>query len=156
MFEKKSDAQLARTWRIELPNLWTYQFAIMFVIMLCERLFESKGMCVQFAIHDSENDKGQRNLHAYIMLTLRSIDEQGHWMPKQKKVYLTDENGERIPYGDTCAKMAEVFGITTDELLGVEKNHTFIINNGDVVDIQNGIARQTRKVAADFSFNYFR
>lgn len=30
------------------------------------------------------------------------------------------ENGERIPYGDTCAKMAEVFGITTDELLGVE------------------------------------
>ena len=100
MFEKKSDAQLARTWRIELPNLWTYQFAIMFVRMLCERLFVSKGMCVQFAIHDSENDKGQRNLHAHIMLTLRSIDEQGHWMPKQKKIYLTDENGERIPVID--------------------------------------------------------
>ena len=30
------------------------------------------------------------------------------------------ENGERIPYGDTCARMAEAFGITTDELLGVE------------------------------------
>ena len=30
------------------------------------------------------------------------------------------ENGERIPYGDTCAKLAAVFGITTDELLGVE------------------------------------
>ena len=30
------------------------------------------------------------------------------------------ENGERIPYGDTCAKMAQVFGITVDELLGVE------------------------------------
>ena len=30
------------------------------------------------------------------------------------------ENGERIPYGDVCAKMAGVFGITTDELLGVE------------------------------------
>lgn len=30
------------------------------------------------------------------------------------------ENGERIPYGDTCVKMAEAFGITTDELLGVE------------------------------------
>lgn len=29
------------------------------------------------------------------------------------------ENGERIPFGDTCAKMAETFGITTDELLGV-------------------------------------
>ena len=63
-------------------------------------MFVSKGMCVQFAIHDSENDKGQRNLHAHIMLTMRSIDEQGHWMPKQKKVYLTDENGERIPVID--------------------------------------------------------
>jgi len=100
MNEKKDDAQLARTWRIELPNLWTYAFAIMFVRELCERLFVSKGMCVQFAIHDSENDKGQRNLHAHIMLTMRSLDEQGHWMPKQKKVYLTDEKGERIPVID--------------------------------------------------------
>ena len=100
MAEKSKDAQLARTWRIELPNRWTYQFAIMFVRMLCERLFVSKGMCVQFAIHDSENDKGQRNLHCHIMMTLRSLDEQGKWMPKQKKIYLTDENGDRIPVID--------------------------------------------------------
>ena len=30
------------------------------------------------------------------------------------------ENGERIPFGDVCARMAGVFGITTDELLGVD------------------------------------
>ena len=100
MFEKKDDAQLARTWRIELPNNWTYKYAIMFLRELCKRLFVSKGMCVQFAIHDSENDKGQRNLHCHIMMTLRSLDEQGKWMPKQKKIYLTDENGERIPIID--------------------------------------------------------
>ena len=100
MAEKGKEAQLARTWRIELPNQWTYQFAIMFVRALCERLFVSKGMCVQFAIHDSENDKGQRNLHCHIMMTLRSIDEQGKWMPKQKKIYLRDENSERIPIID--------------------------------------------------------
>ncbi|MDY6307992.1 MAG: MobA/MobL family protein [Oribacterium sp.] len=100
MAEKGKEAQLARTWRIELPNQWTYQFAIMFVRALCERLLVSKGMCVQFAIHDSENDKGQRNLHCHIMMTLRSIDEQGKWMPKQKKIYLRDENGERIPVID--------------------------------------------------------
>ena len=34
------------------------------------------------------------------MMTLRSLDEQGKWMPKQKKIYLTDENGERIPIID--------------------------------------------------------
>ena len=100
MKDKGDKAQLARTWRIELPNLWTYQFATMFVKEFCEKQFVSKGMCVQFGIHDSENEKGQRNLHCHIMLTLRSIDEYGRWMPKQKKVYLTDENGERIPVID--------------------------------------------------------
>lgn len=100
MAEKGKGAQLARTWRIELPNEWTYEYAIMFVRELCKRLFVSKGMCVQFAIHDSENDKGQRNLHCHIMMTLRSLDEQGKWMPKQKKIYLRDENGERIPVID--------------------------------------------------------
>lgn len=58
-------------------------------------------MCAQFAIHDSENKKtGQRNLHCHILLTMRGIDEEGRWLPKQKKVYLTDENGERIPLID--------------------------------------------------------
>lgn len=32
------------------------------------------------------------------------------------------------------------------ESVGVEKGNTFIINNGDVVDIEDGIARQTRTV----------
>ena len=100
MYEKGKNAQLARTWRVSLPNEWTYEYATMFVRDFCEKHFVSKGMCVQLAIHDSENDKGQRNLHCHIMLTLRSIDEHGKWMPKQKKIYLTDESGERIPVID--------------------------------------------------------
>ncbi|MBU8918827.1 ribonuclease J [Bacillus sp. FJAT-29953] len=34
------------------------------------------------------------------------------------------------------------------ESVGVEKGNTFIIRNGDVVDIQDGVARQTRSVPA--------
>lgn len=34
------------------------------------------------------------------------------------------------------------------ESVGVEQEDTFIIKNGDVVDIENGIARQTRKIPA--------
>ncbi len=34
------------------------------------------------------------------------------------------------------------------EAVGVEGGNTYIINNGDVVDIQNGEARQTRKATA--------
>ena len=34
------------------------------------------------------------------------------------------------------------------ESVGVEKENIFIINNGDVVDIENSVARQTRKIPA--------
>lgn len=34
------------------------------------------------------------------------------------------------------------------ESVGVERDHTFIIKNGDVVDIEHGEARQTRKIPA--------
>jgi hypothetical protein len=99
--EKAKDAQLARTFRVELPNEWTYNLAIGTMRDFVKRNFTDVGMCAQFAIHDSENkNTGQRNLHCHIMLTLRGIDEQGKWMPKQKKVYLKDENGERIPLID--------------------------------------------------------
>ena len=100
MFEKASDAQLARTYRVILPNEWSYDLAKEVMREYCERNFVSRGMCAQYAIHDSENNEGQRNLHCHIMLTLRSIDEQGRWMSKQKKIYLKDENGERIPLID--------------------------------------------------------
>ena len=65
-----------------------------------QRNFVDKGMCADWAIHDSENDKGQRNLHIHVMLTLRPLTEKGEWGAKQKKVYDLDENGERIPVID--------------------------------------------------------
>lgn len=101
MERNNSTAQLARTYRVEIPNEWSYELATEVMRDYIERNFVSRGMCAQFAIHDSENkDTGQRNLHCHIMLTMRSIDEQGHWMPKSKKEYLLDENGERIPLID--------------------------------------------------------
>ena len=54
----------------------------------------SKGMCCDFAIHDP--DSPGHNPHCHIMLTRRAIDENGKWLPKSRKVYDLDENGERI------------------------------------------------------------
>ena len=49
-------------------------------------------MIADFAIHD----KGDGNPHAHILLTMRVMDEKGKWLPKYRKVYDLDENGERI------------------------------------------------------------
>ena len=48
------------------------------------------------------------------------------------------ENGERIPYGDVCAKMAAVFGISTDELLGVE-NPSLAMAQAEAMDQMRSI-----------------
>ena len=58
----------------------------------CQQQFVSQGMIADYAIHD----KGDGNPHAHIMLTMRAMDEQGKWLPKARKVYDLDVNGERI------------------------------------------------------------
>jgi hypothetical protein len=58
----------------------------------CRKHFVSAGMCCDFAIHNTAKD----NPHAHVMLTLRAMDERGKWLPKSRKVYDLDENGERI------------------------------------------------------------
>ena len=65
-----------------------------------QRNFVDKEMCADWVIHDNENDKGQRNLHIHVLLTIRPITENGEWGAKQKKIYDLDENDERIPVID--------------------------------------------------------
>ncbi len=98
--EKGQKSQLARMLKASLPNEWSYELAEEVVRDYVQRNFVDKGMCADWAIHDSENDKGQRNLHIHVLLTMRPLTENGEWGAKQKKVYDLDENDEKIPVID--------------------------------------------------------
>lgn len=98
--EKGQKSQLARMLKASLPNEWSYELAEEVVRDYVQRNFVAKGMCADWAIHDSENDKGQRNLHIHVLLTMRPLTENGEWGAKTKKIYVLDENGERIPLID--------------------------------------------------------
>ena len=90
--EKQWNSQLARRWVLSIPReIPPDQYAAL-VRDFCRQQFVSKGMCVDFAIHD----KGDGNPHAHVLLTMRAMDERGKWLPKSRKVYDLDENGERI------------------------------------------------------------
>ena len=90
--EKQWNSQLARRWVLSIPReIPPDQYAAL-VRDFCLQQFVSKGMCVDFAIHD----KGDGNPHAHVMLTMRAMDERGKWLPKSRKVYELDKNGERI------------------------------------------------------------
>lgn len=90
--EKCKNAQLARTLVIALPIEFSTDTQKRIVCQYVQNVFVNSGMCADINIHDS--DVG--NPHAHIILTMRSIDKDGKWMSKQKKVYQFDENGNKI------------------------------------------------------------
>ena len=92
--EKQWNSQLARRFVVALPREVPMEMLPQMVKEYCEEHFVSKGMCCDFAIHDPYPPG--HNPHCHFMLTMRAIDENGKWLPKSRKVYDLDENGERI------------------------------------------------------------
>lgn len=78
------------------PNDWSYELAEETVRDYVQRNFVSKGMCADWAIHDSVNQNGIHNLHFHLMLTLRPVEENGKWGAKQRKEYILDKDGNKI------------------------------------------------------------
>ena len=96
--EKQWNAQLARGIIMALPSELPADQYEALVREYCMEQFVSRGMIADYAIHD----KGDGNPHAHVMLTMRAMDEHGKWLPKARRGYILDENGERIklPSGD--------------------------------------------------------
>ena len=90
--ENQWNSQLARRIVLALPREVPKDQYLPMLKEFCQEQFVSKGMIADFAIHD----KGDGNPHAHILLTIRPMDEHGKWLPKARKVYDLDENGERI------------------------------------------------------------
>ena len=90
--ENQWNSQLARRIVLAFPVEVPKEQYLSMIKEFCQEQFVSKGMIADFAIHD----KGDGNPHAHILLTLRAMDEHGNWLPKARKVYDLDENGERI------------------------------------------------------------
>lgn len=78
-FEKSKNAQLARSLKYSLPNEWGEQTAKRVMEEFIAEQFVSKGMCADYGIHRSFNERGQPNLHVHILLTMRPLNEDGTW-----------------------------------------------------------------------------
>ena len=78
--EKTKDSRLAREFvvalPIEIPQSWR---AILSDYI--RKQFVSEGMCADVCIHDTDG----HNPHAHIMVTVRPLDENGHWQYKTEK-----------------------------------------------------------------------
>jgi len=90
--EKAKNAQLAREIELALPVELSKEENISLVREYVKRHFVAAGMCADIAIHDT----GGGNPHAHILLTMRQFNEDRTWGDKQKKVYILDQDGNKI------------------------------------------------------------
>lgn len=120
LFEKNSNAQLARNFIISLPKELSIEENKKMIEEYIQNNFVKEGMIVDLAIHD-ESREGNQNIHAHIMTIVRPINEDGTWGQKSKKEYILDEKGEKVLNKNGKPKTRKVELTTWNDKGNVEK-----------------------------------
>lgn len=95
--ERGKKAQLAYSFDIALQNEFSMQENIELARQFLLEQFVSRGMVVDFAVHQPDKmDGGIQNPHFHVLCPIRPILPDGSWGGKQRREYLLDEHGERI------------------------------------------------------------
>jgi len=98
--EKGKKAQLAYSFDISFQNEFTQEENIALARQFLIEHFVSRGMVVDFAVHEPEKEEGGiNNPHFHFLCPIRPIEQNGKWGLKQRREYVLDENGNRIPDG---------------------------------------------------------
>ena len=98
--ERGKKAQLAYSFDIALQNEFSMEENIALARQFLLEQFVSRGMIADFAVHSPDKeDGGISNPHFHVMCPIRPMEPNGKWGNKQRREYVLDENGERIPDG---------------------------------------------------------
>ena len=98
--ERGKKAQLAYSFDIALQNEFSMEENIDIARQFLLDNFVSRGMVVDFAIHQPDKeDGGIPNPHFHVMCPIRPIALNGKWDNKQRREYVLDEHGNRIRDG---------------------------------------------------------
>ena len=99
--ERGKNAQLAYSFDIALQNEFSLEENIALARQFLLENFVSRGMVVDFAVHQPDReDGGIPNPHFHVLCPIRPIKQDGKWGLKQRRVYELDEDGNRIRDAD--------------------------------------------------------
>ena len=95
--ERGKNAQLAYSFDIALQNEFSLEENIALARQFLLENFVSRGMVVDFAVHQPDReDGGIPNPHFHVLCPIRPIEQNGKWGLKQRRVYELDEDDNRI------------------------------------------------------------
>ena len=98
--ERRKDALLAREFEIAFPSELNAEQRKNMLDELCQNLVKKHGVIVDAAIHAPHTDSGsdERNYHAHIMFTTRSINEYGDFSEKKYRDFSRDNGTETVSH----------------------------------------------------------
>ena len=96
--ENRKDALLAREFEIAFPQELNQQQRQAMLDELCGELVKKYGVVVDAAIHAPHTDGGsdERNYHAHVMFTTRSINEHGELSAKKYRDFSRDNGTQTV------------------------------------------------------------
>ncbi len=94
--EQHPKAQLAYSFDFALQNEFSLEENIALARQFLLDEFVSRGMIVDFAVHQPDKKDGIPNPHVHVMCPIRPLDEHGQWGAKQHRVYELDGDGNRV------------------------------------------------------------
>ena len=98
--ERRKDALLAREFEIAFPSELNAEQRKKMLNELCQNIVNKYGVLVDAAIHAPHTDSGsdERNYHAHIMFTTRSINEHGDFSAKKYRDFSRDNGTETVSH----------------------------------------------------------
>ena len=98
--ERRKDALLAREFEIAFPSELNAEQRKKMLNELCQNIVNKYGVLVDAAIHAPHTDSGsdERNYHAHIMFTTRSINEHGCFSAKKYRDFSRDNGTETVSH----------------------------------------------------------
>ncbi len=98
--EKHKKAQLAYNFDIALQNELTEEENIALARRFVQECLVDRGMICDLSVHRPDPKEGKDpNPHFHVMATMQPLNPDGSWGEKQRREYVLNENGERIPDG---------------------------------------------------------
>ena len=98
--ERNRNAQLAYSFDIALQNEFTLDENITLARKFLLDNFVSRGMIVDFAVHQPDKNGGIPNPHSHVMCPIRPLNLDGIWGAKQRRVYRADGKFDAVPTTD--------------------------------------------------------
>ena len=109
--ERHPKAQLAYSFDIALQNELSLNENIELARAFVQKEFVDRGMIADLAIHSSDKTGGIPNPHMHVMTTMRPLNPDGSFAPKQRREYVLDASGNRIRGSDGRYRFNAVYSL---------------------------------------------